>query len=148
MENRENEVAVVAEVVTPPAPIDLGITEADKQLDTDLDTRTMPVAKEVLRLMYETEGLLTGTKSMTGKEKMELYIPMTESIIDKMIENEVRMSDIPWVFDMVNSVITNITQITERAMEKSAKKATSKLYGREDHDQIKVSDIDSVLKAQ
>ena len=48
----------------------------------------------------------------------------------------------------MNAAITNVTQITERSMDKSSKAATATLFGCDDFDDIQVSDVDKVLKAK
>lgn len=146
MSDTENKVAIDPNAELPE---DLGITDADRQLDIDRDNRTIPVAKEVLRLMSESsDKLLTGSKIVPPDEKIALYIPIAEHLIGEMLKNDMRMSEIKWVFDMTNAILTNVTQMLERSMDDSAKNATAKLFGREHHKEIKVADIDAVIKAQ
>ena len=142
-----------ADLVPAPAPkpeetVDTGVTDADKQLDIDRDNRTLPVMKLAFKMIAECKDLKVGSQKVDTKEIMEVYVPMVEQLISEMLKNDVRMSEIKWVFDLMNAVITNVTQITERSMDKSSKAATATLFGCDDFDDIQVSDVDKVLKAK
>ena len=125
-------------------PKEAEVTNEDKQLDVDRDSRTVPVVKLVLKLLAEHEDLKLGSQAKP-EEKVKVYVGIAEKLINEMLEQKTRLSEIKWIFDMLNDTILNLTNITERTMDSSSKKSTAHLYGAKDFDDITVNNVHKVL---
>jgi len=120
-------------------------SEEKRDYTAERNTRCLPIARELLKRISAHDDLLIG--DTTPEESAEYYSKIyVEDIIPYLLEQNVRIGDIGYVFKIMLQAIQLSQDRTEMTLELLYEKATAKKWGKSDTDEVTVTDLDTVLK--
>ena len=120
-------------------------SEEKRDYTAERNTRSLPIAKELLKRLALREDLKMG--DVPQEELIEYYSKVyVEDIIPYLLENNVRIGDISYIFKIMLQVINYAQDRTELTIDLLYNKATAKKWGKADTDEVTVTELDTVLK--
>ena len=119
--------------------------EEKRDYTAERNTRAIPIARELLKRLANREDLVMGDASQ--EEMIEYYSKVyVEDIIPYLLEKEVRIGDIGYIFKIMLQVINYTQDRTALTIELLYDKVTAKKWGKTDTDDVTVTELDQVLK--
>lgn len=127
----------------------MSFNEVEKQLKKDIekatelrDARCLPVAKDIIILIGNSEPVMACTDS---KIIADTYTPTTEQILTLLLEKNVNVDDVGYIFSLVFEHFEHCKNFTEQSLSRSLDKVSDKLWGK-DTKEVTMSDVDEVLR--
>lgn len=117
-------------------------------IETDLDKlrdmRCIPIAREVLQIVANSENLALG-QNVSDIDRINSYEPIFNKIMARFVELDIPLRDVGYIFSLVSQALTFTKDIIENSNDRNTKKADSLLWGK-DTDELTFVDVDNVLK--
>lgn len=117
-------------------------------IETDLDKlrdmRCVPIAREVLKIIANSDNLALGEK-VSDMERINSYEPIFMKIMARFVELDIPLKDVGYIFSLVSQALNFTKDIIENSNDRNTKKADSLLWGK-DTDELTFVDVDTVLK--
>ncbi len=117
-------------------------------IETDLDKlrdmRCIPIAREVLQIVANSENLALG-QNVSDIDRINSYEPIFNKIMARFVELDIPLRDVGYIFSLVSQALTFTKDIIENSNDRNTKKADSILWGK-DTDELTFVDVDNVLK--
>lgn len=126
---------------------------AQQQRDytAERDNECLPVVASLIKAIASRDDLILGLKAgVPGEqEKAEEYFQKlyVETIAPILIEANVKFKDLAYIFKCILQPFDLAKDITFASMEQNHDLADAKLYGLKDLDDLRLSDLDRVLKS-
>ena len=99
-------------------------------------------------MLAETELPIEGDGCDFEQAKKDVYSKITESVMRKMGESDLKISDVTFACQIAINPLSTVMDNLQAAIEMSCKMANDKLWGKENSQQnINFTDIDRVLKS-
>ena len=120
-----------------------GKSKQDKDASKERLKRCQPFVKDVLKILVE-KPTAVGDDPAYQKEKD--YKEITVEIISLMLQKDMHYTDISFTFQLLKQVLEQTEHAITTNAQKSFDRATEKLWDGKDIYDIKLSDIDKLLK--
>lgn len=119
--------------------------KGEKDLDKARDRRTVPIAREVLKIIANKENLALGA-TMTDQERVDCYEPIFYEITELFLGKEIPMKDIGYVFQMVHQALELTQNIIVESNNRNSQRANAILFDVDDAEDITLNQIHDVLQ--
>jgi hypothetical protein len=113
-----------------------------EKLDLARDEKCIPLAKQFLKLIADGDFSL---KKQTDEEFLKEYNPITEQILNVLLENEVKISDLSYIKQLIGEILQNVDTLVTGSLNNSLRIAENALWGV-DRDEKNLKHVDNVLK--
>lgn len=111
-------------------------------MDQAREAKCLPLAKYVISLIVEADLSLS---EKTDEEYLATYNPIVGKILEKFLDENLKISDVTYVFKLVNEMTKNIETLLISSINNSMRIAEKALWGV-DRDDKTFSLVDNVLK--
>ena len=118
----------------------------NRKLAEERDEETIPVAKEVIRIIAEANLAMSGINPVQSKDN-ESYRATAEKVLELMLEKNLKVSDSNFIFQLVLQPFDQIKEIVLMSLKRSFEKAEAKLFGNQ-YEDIRLKHIDEVIRGK
>lgn len=112
------------------------------------DAAVVPVARELIKLVAaRADELVMGQVGVSETKAAELAQKMyKEDVIPLVMKHNLRLNELPYLFSIILQPFTFLNDMTTSSMEMNRDLADARLYGIDDIDELRISDLDNALK--
>lgn len=125
--------------------------QPERDLTAERNAEVIPIAREIIRAMGEAADKLPIGDPPTDPEKVDEYARFyrdmfVNATVVSLIKHNPKMKDISYVFRLVFQPFQNLQDVTIASFNMNRDVADAKLWGVKDIDDVRVGDVDRVLK--
>lgn len=125
------------------------IKEQGPDLTKERDDRCIPIVRELIkRLGNRADELVmeASNKDANRQDTLDYYGKVfLEDVIELLLQNNVRVDEVGYIFRLMLEPITHLSQQTTMALDMHENTALASLYGKNDPREITVVDVHRVL---
>lgn len=108
------------------------------------DDETVPIAREVIKIIANTENLALG-QYVSDEKRVQCYEPIYHEIMRLFVDRDVKLKNISYAFQLVQQALQFTSDMMAESVKMHDKQASGILFGK-DADDITINDIERVLK--
>jgi hypothetical protein len=130
--------------------VSANIDTVDTTLDLSAqrDFECVPVIRKIMLAIAQSEDLMIGTAGMEEDALSASYLKLYNEIIVPIFEEaNLKISDTKYVFSVAMQPFQLLNDITSNSINHNLDKAEQKLWKVKDTRELRISDVDKVLKA-
>ena len=106
----------------------------------EMNSRCLPAARKILALLSEAR-----VDDVKSTELFGDYSPLGRDVMDILMENEIKLNEVDFVFRMVFQAPTMLKEIVQQTLNKGLSSAQEKFWGK-DPNEVTVEELDVKLK--
>ena len=115
----------------------------EKDLTKERDERCVPVAKEVMKLIINYDGLMMGTVDV--KEAMKSYKNLVQEVKATLLKNNVKINEISYIFQLAFEPLDTVKNMVIENINHQINDLRNTLFGKE-FAEVTYSEMDEKLK--
>lgn len=120
----------------------------EEDLTLQRDNRTVPIAKEILKIIASKEDLMIGSHDGIKQEDVRAYYGTVyeRDIAPLLITHNVRINDIHYIFQLCMMALENVKGMVEHTIPVRMEQADSFLWNVKDMDDVTIGNVMDVLE--
>jgi len=121
--------------------------EEERDYTQERDDRVIPVAKKFIKLLAVRDDLMMGFVQAKEPEKTAKYYQKVfqEDVIPLLMEPNLKISDIPFLFSIILQPFQMVATITESSFKNNRALTDAELYKIDDIDELTVNRLDEMM---
>ena len=112
------------------------------------DLRTVPIAKEILRIIASKDDIMIGSNDQLTEEGVNTYYGeiYEKDIAPLLIKHNVRMNDVTYVFQLCFMALENVKRMVDHTLPLRLEQADAYLWQVDDMDNLTIGQVVEVLE--
>ena len=116
----------------------------EKKIEQARIDECTPIAWEILDMLIEAKPKLG---SLSQEEHRAQYEPLTEKVMEHLLEKDIRLMDKQFIFQLLVSMIVSIETVVDTGFSKSNEMACAMMYEEKDLMDLRIGKINKILKS-
>lgn len=93
------------------------------------DERCVPIAFELVKLMASMKQFPVGSHVNEKIGKVDFYLPVTRALMKTLIEKEVKITEVTYIFSLVRQALEVISDAVDETLNQNMNRITEVTYG-------------------